>query len=175
MIVMTGSPTTLRDMTEVRPATPQAESVDFGQALSGLLRRYLDGARRVIDDVPGGPRGFQVLSVSSQGECSNQASIATRLGIDRTVMTYLVDDLEKASMVERRPDPADRRARQVVLTPKGRRVLADSGERLAEVERVVLSGLSPDEAELFRSLLVRAAGTHVPADVDHSACGTPPL
>lgn len=148
----------------------RAGSVDLGQALGALLRRYLDGARGVIEDLPGGPRGFQIMSIADGGECSNQATIALRLGIDRTVMTYLVDDLEKAGLVTRRPDPADRRARQVVLTPKGKRTLRSSSTRITEVEREVLGGLSNDEAEVFRSLLARVTAD---APVDHSACDAP--
>ncbi len=144
--------------------------VDLGQALGALLRRYLQSAREVVDAVPGGPRGFQVLSIADQGECSNQATIALRLGIDRTVMTYLVDDLEKAGMVIRRPDPADRRARQVVLTAKGTRTLRSAAARIDEVERDVLGGLSDDEATTFRTLLARVTAD-VPAD--HSACSGP--
>ena len=162
-------------MTDVTSAAAQVGSVDFGQALSALLRRYLEGARPVVDDVPGGPRGFQVLLVSSEGLRGNQATIATRLGIDRTVMTYLVDDLERAGLVERRPDPADRRARQVVLTAKGECVLAASAAQLGDIERAVLGGLNADEAEVFRGLLVRAAGVEVSDDTDHSACSTPPV
>ncbi|NRQ49041.1 MarR family winged helix-turn-helix transcriptional regulator [Aeromicrobium stalagmiti] len=154
-------------MTETTAQPAQAAAGDFGQALSALLRRYLEGARDVVDDVPGGPRGFQVLSVSSEGACSNQATIAQRLGIDRTVMTYLVDDLERAGLVERRPDPADRRARQVVLTSRGETVLAQSQERLGEVERAVLGGLPEDDAETFRTLLGRAV---VDAPADHGTC-----
>ncbi|MFI5429687.1 MarR family winged helix-turn-helix transcriptional regulator [Aeromicrobium sp. UC242_57] len=156
-------------MTETTAAQEQA-AVDFGQALSTLLRRYLDGAREVVDDVPGGPRGFQVLSVSSEGACSNQATIAQRLGIDRTVMTYLVDDLEKAGLVERRPDPADRRARQVVLTPRGEKILAEASDRLHDIERTVLGALSEDEAAVFRTLLGR---TVVDSAIDHSICAGP--
>lgn len=170
MIVMSEGRDRLRDMTETTDAQAPLSDVDFGQALSALLRRYLDGARDVVDDVPGGPRGFQVLSVSSEGACSNQATIAQRLGIDRTVMTYLVDDLEQAGMVERRPDPADRRARQVVLTERGESVVADAANRLKDVERSVLGRLTEDEAEVFQSLLGRAIAD---APVDHSACGTP--
>jgi len=163
----------MRDMTEV--AAEQRVSADFGQALSALLRAYLEGAREAIDHLPGGPRGFQILSISSDGDCSNQATIAYRLGIDRTVMTYLVDDLERAGLVERRPDPADRRARQVVLTAKGECVLAASAAQLGDIERAVLGGLNADEAEVFRGLLVRAAGVEVSDDTDHSACSTPPV
>ena len=35
-------------------------------------------------------------------------------------MTYLLDDLEQAGLIERRPEPADRRARRVVATDAGR-------------------------------------------------------
>ena len=38
-------------------------------------------------------------------------------------MTYLLDDLEKAGLIERRPDPADRRARRIAATASGRRLL----------------------------------------------------
>lgn len=156
-------------MTEMAEAqTEDTTSIDFGQALGSILRSYLDNARDAISDLPGGPRGYQVMSVAHGGACSNQATIAMRLGIDRTVMTYLVDDLEQAGLVERRPDPADRRARQVGLTAKGSKAFAAASERIAEVERAVLGSLSDTDAELFRQLLMRvaAAGPVVePCDV----------
>lgn len=172
MIAMTEVRATLSRMTELGRTTepsaaPHDGGVDFGQALSALLRRYLEGARDVVNDVPGGPRGFQVLSVSGEGVCRNQATIAQRLGIDRTVMTYLVDDLEKADMVERRPDPADRRARQVVLTALGETVLGQASSRLADIERSVLGALTPAEADMFQQLLSRAVAD---APIDHGVC-----
>ena len=156
-------------MDESTPPAAAAQ-VDLGRALSALLRRYLEGAGSAIEDVPGGPRGFQVLSIADEGACSNQAMIATRLGLDRTVMTYLVDDLEKVGLVERRPDPADRRARQVVVTPQGRSLLETSTTRIRDVERSVLAGLSDAEVETFRSLLARVTDG---APDDHSVCGAP--
>lgn len=158
----------MAEMTAVPERTAsRAERADLGQALGSLLRRYLEGARQAVEDVPGGPRGFQVLSIADEGACSNQATIALRLGIDRTVMTYLVDDLEKAGLVTRRPDPADRRARQLVLTAKGTKALRALSKRIGDVERDVLGGLSDDEAQVFRSLLARVTAD---APVDHSAC-----
>ncbi|MFC7489797.1 MULTISPECIES: MarR family winged helix-turn-helix transcriptional regulator [unclassified Knoellia] len=147
-----------------------AAEVDLGQALGALLRRYLEGARGAVEALPGGPRGFQVLSTAAEGACGNQATIALRLGLDRTVMTHLVDDLESAGMVSRVPDPNDRRARQVILTAKGSRTLRSSSERIRGVERDVLGGLSDDEAELFRSLLARVTADE---PTDHSACSAP--
>jgi len=155
-------------MTETADVPVQATGADLGQSLAALLRRYLEGANEAVSDLPGGPRGFQVLTTSSQGACSNQAAIATRLGIDRTVMTYLVDDLEKNGLVERRPDPADRRARRVLLTPAGEKVLAAATERIRAVEATVLGALSDDDSAVFRRLLVTAASDAPP--VDHTAC-----
>jgi DNA-binding MarR family transcriptional regulator len=155
-------------MTDTAEAPMEETSVDFGQALGSILRRYLDGAREAIDDLPGGPRGFQVMSIASGHPTCNQAGIAEFLGLDRTVMTYLVDDLESAGLVERRPDPSDRRARLVVLTAKGHKTYDAESARMREVERAVLGNLSDSDADTFRQLLVRvaAAGPVVePCDV----------
>jgi DNA-binding MarR family transcriptional regulator len=159
-------------MTESRGAPPPPPAGGGGPALAALLRRYHEGASEAVSDLPGGPRGFNVLLTSLQGSCSNQAEIAQRLGIDRTVMTYLVDDLERAGVCERRPDPADRRARQIVLTDAGREVLAAATERIRAVEASVLGGLSDDDAQLLRRLLVSAAADAPP--VDHTACSAEP-
>jgi DNA-binding transcriptional MocR family regulator len=59
------------------------------------------------------------LDAAAHGAVGSQLALAQHLGIDRTVMTYLLDDLEAAGLIERRPDPADRRARRVVATQLG--------------------------------------------------------
>jgi len=92
--------------------TPPNVESDLGWALGTVTRSYLRTAAEAVADVPGGPRGYQVLSTAACGEASSQLAMAQRLGVDRTVMTYLLDDLEMAGLVERKPDPADRRARR---------------------------------------------------------------
>jgi DNA-binding MarR family transcriptional regulator len=148
-------------MLEAAVATP----IDLGHALSAVLRCYLDGARGALDELPGGPRGFQVLSIAGGADCPNQAGIAKDLGLDRTVMTHLIDELEAAGLVERRPDPADRRARQVLLTPAGRTAREAAASAITDVERSVLAALSDREADQFRALLHKLAGaaTRLPA------------
>src|SRR4051812_23763989 len=115
------------------PETPAelAEDVqaDLGWALGVVLRGYAKSAQTVIAEVPGGPRGFQVLTSAVAGTATTQLALANKLGIDRTVMTYLLDDLEQAGLIERQPDPADRRARRVGLTETGRTPLCDVGRR----------------------------------------------
>lgn len=137
---------------------PEEGPADFGWSLGTLLRTYLGSAREAVGDITGGHRGFQVLAITAGGGCGSQAKLAESLGIDRTVMTYLLDELESAGLVVRRPDPQDRRARLIDLTDAGRRVHDDTVARLAEVERGVLGALDADEARTFRTLLARVTG-----------------
>jgi len=139
---------------EIAAASVEA---DLGWALGVVFRRYAKNAAKALADVPGGPRGYQVLAMAGRGDPRRQLDLANHLGVDRTVMTYLLDDLEQAGLVERQPDPTDRRARLIVLTEGGRDLLDQLETRLAEAEAVVLGTLSEDERRLFRMLLQRVA------------------
>jgi DNA-binding MarR family transcriptional regulator len=91
------------------------------------------------------------------GNLPSQAALAATLGIDRTVMTYLLDAFEGCGLVERQRDPADRRARRIVATDKGLEVLAAMEARVAAAEEELLAGLVPAQRALLRELLERAA------------------
>jgi DNA-binding MarR family transcriptional regulator len=133
-------------------------SNDLGWALGVVFRGYIKATHEALADLPGGPRGYQVLAAADGDEHGSQLALAQHLGVDRTVMTYLLDDLEATGLIERRPDPADRRARRIVATPEGRTCLARLDERLRAAEEQLLSGLDdgPDR-QVFRTLLRRLA------------------
>jgi DNA-binding MarR family transcriptional regulator len=138
-------------------SAPESVETDFGWALGTLMRAYMREADQVMVGVPGGPRGYQVLAACGREGPRTQLALAGRLGLDRTVMTYLLDDLQKDGLVERRPDPADRRARRVELTEAGRGRLCDLAGRLREAEERLLDRLDPTERETLRALLFRLA------------------
>lgn len=131
---------------------------DLGWALGSLLRSYRERVDPLLDDVPHGARGYQTLCEVLHGDQPSQLALATHLGIDRTVMTYLIDDLVEAGLVERRPNPADRRQRQVVATDRGRQVVSRMCGRVSEAEAAVLGGLDEQERAVLRGLLAKAAG-----------------
>jgi DNA-binding MarR family transcriptional regulator len=137
--------------------TPQSVESDLGWALGTVMRNYLRAVGEVVADVPGGPRGYQVLAACGREGPRTQLALARQLGVDRTVMTYLLDDLQSAGLVERRPDPADRRARRVVLTETGGARLCDLERRLRDAEQHVLAPLMPEEQDVLRALLRRVA------------------
>jgi DNA-binding MarR family transcriptional regulator len=126
---------------------------DLGWALGTVFRRYLKAANQALRDLPGGPRGYQVLRSAASETPSPQLVLAQQLGVDRTVMTYLLDDLEKAGLIERLADPSDRRVRRIAATAQGRARLAEYRERLALAEVHTLSGLPEADQATMRQLL----------------------
>jgi DNA-binding MarR family transcriptional regulator len=130
---------------------------DLGWMLGVLFRAYVKAADHVMEDVPGGPRGYQVLTAAVHDPARNQGAITKDLGVDRTVLTYLIDDLERAGLVLRRPDPADRRSRLVVATDHGREVWRQRQQALRHVEAHLLGSLAPTDGETLRGLLREAA------------------
>ena len=117
----------------------------------------MKAANAAFTDVPGGPRGYQVLATAARSEPGSQQELAHHLGVDRTVMTYLLDDLERARLIERHADPADRRARRIAPTERGRALLSDLDQRLGAAEEHVLAGLTAPDRQAFRALLCQAA------------------
>jgi MarR family transcriptional regulator, transcriptional regulator for hemolysin len=147
----------------VTPASAAAHTLsgpvpgDLGWHLGMVLRGYQTRFEDAVEGMPAGIRGYQVLSAVVHRQPANQQALGTHLGIDRTVLTYLLDTLVKSGVVERVPDPADRRSRKIVATNKGRALLAEHEGRVAAAEADLLSGLAPNDAQALSSLIARLA------------------
>jgi len=158
--------------TEAAAAQESADPLDhdLGWLLGVVFRAYVKAADSVVSDLPGGPRGYQLLAAAVRDEAANQGAIAEELGIDRTVLTYLIDDLERLDLLVRRPDPADRRSRLIVATDTGRTVWQGRQEALRQVESRVLRTLTSDDAAVFRTLLQQLACGAQALDPIESLC-----
>jgi DNA-binding MarR family transcriptional regulator len=84
------------------------------------------------------------------------------MGIDPSTMVSLIDQLEAAGLAKRRPHPTDRRAREVAITPKGRRLLERGRQMTMQVEDEVLRGLTAAERRQLLTLLRRALSSAPP-------------
>ena len=99
-----------------------------------------------------GPQARLLLTLNRQpGE--NQGFYAERLEVEPITLCRMVDRLEEASMVERRPDPADRRAWQLHLTDKSRKVVEKLQQRVDSLVEDMLAGLTSAERSEFARLL----------------------
>jgi DNA-binding MarR family transcriptional regulator len=81
--------------------------------------------------------------------------LADRMGCEPSNATFVIDRLEEQGVVERRPHPSDRRAKQLVLTPKGTGLRARLLALLTEDSPLAM--LSPEDQERLGDLLRRAA------------------
>jgi len=144
---------------------------DFGFSLMAVAHAYHAVVSSVLESVPQGARGYQTLAAVVEGDEPNQLALAGYLRIDRTVMTYLIDELVGAGLVERRLDPADRRRRKIVATRHGSDTARELQQRVREAEDGLLSAIDEDDRELFRTLLRRVArslGDLEPCDADET-------
>jgi len=130
---------------------------ELGWSLQAVYQGFARTAAAAVASVPGGPRGYQVLVAVTTEEPTSQLLLANRLGIDKTAMTYLVDALERAGLVERRAHPRDRRVRQVSATPAGRALLEQARVALHDVEATLMRDLDAEEQTRLRRLLARVA------------------
>jgi DNA-binding MarR family transcriptional regulator len=142
----------------------------LGWSIGVLFRSWQEGAAKALAGLPHGARGFQILATVAHDEPPTQASLAAHLGIDRTVLTYVLDDLVEHGVLERAVDPADRRVRRLAATASGRELLADLEQRVADAERELFGGLSDGEQQQLRSALYRAASQIHGAEPGHDAC-----
>ena len=90
----------------------------------------------------------------------SMGELGTTLLIDAPYTTVVVDDLEQRGLVERRPDPDDRRRKSVAVTAEGRRI-ARTAQRMLDEPPTVLEQLSSDELATLDRIMqtVLAAST----------------
>jgi len=128
-------------------------SVGFTLSTSGyaVARRF----RRVLAPVGLEPREFALLRAVSVSEGSSQQAIGERLQIPASRMVAFVDALEARGLLQRRRNPADRRARALHLTDEGRELLGRAFVLAVEHERDLCADLSDEERDQLLDLLGR--------------------
>lgn len=131
---MEGLDTTLRTLLgyRMRRATTQA-LLGVAAALAPVgLRRTTFSALTVIVEHPG----------------LNQSQLAQALDIERPNLVKIVDELERARLIERRPAPQDARAYALHATDLGRKTQAESLTAVQRSDATLTRGLTPAEVDI---------------------------
>lgn len=85
----------------------------------------------------------------------SQHELGGQLGIDRTTMVELIDDLEAKGVVVRKRNPADRRAYSIQLTPKGRTVQKRASKEFDAAAAEFFAPLQPPERRVLGDMMRR--------------------
>jgi MarR family transcriptional regulator, transcriptional regulator for hemolysin len=101
---------------------------------------------------------WQALAFLQRNEGINQSGLAELLELEPITLARLVDRMEEAGLVERRNDPADRRAHRLFLTGRAEPML-DRGRALADaVFDEAFAGVAGGERDRVIDLLLRVRG-----------------
>ena len=146
-----------RDATskQATPARELSRRAGFLLVQLGTHRHRRFAERLALFDLH--PRHFGMLSHLAANEGQSQQALSRALGIHRSAVVALVDDLEHRGLAERRRDPVDRRAYTLYLTPQGRGLLAQLQHVAEQDEAELLTALNASERSQLILLLQRVA------------------
>jgi DNA-binding MarR family transcriptional regulator len=161
-----------KDLDMAPSPSADASVAEFaGQLFFRLWRASHARTAKALESLGVTTAHFALLNVLGTHEGAIQQQLGSAMGIDPSTMVSLIDELESAGLARRRPHPRDRRARQVSITPKGRRLLQRARKMAFEAEDEVLRGLTAAERRELLRLLRRAFSSAPPQPLWSAAEG----
>ena len=159
------------DELRVEPPEPETAPRSVGFLISQLgfvsSKAFMETLRPVGID----PREFLLMRFVAASEGQSQQALAERLSVPASRMVALVDHLEDAGFLERRPDPEDRRVRGLYLTRKGRGALERASKIAIDYETRLCAGINRSEREQLIDLLQKLQETQTALRGVHPGLG----
>jgi len=128
----------------------------------GVLIHDVSRLRRTVVDHALGPMGvtrsqWWVLANLSRhtGKSMMQTELARTMDVGKVTLGGLIDRLEARGLVKRQPDPSDRRAKRVLMTPKGVKLLADIQESAGGLNARIMAGIQRTDIARAEAVLIR--------------------
>ena len=142
--------------------------------VSRLLRRRIDHQAQSIGMTSA---QWRVLSAVARAEKFNeeplhQATLAEMMDMEPITLSRQVDRMQAAGLIERRPDPVDRRAKRLYLTEAARPLVEKFRALATSCYDDVLVGISDDEVQSVVDILTRIRANLV--SQPGQAAGIPP-
>ena len=126
-----------------------------GYLINHLARLFAQALRRRMEAEGVGVGQFPVLLALWEAEGATQTALAERLAIEQPTMANTLKRMERDGLIERVPDPEDRRQARVHLTPRARALEAVLTGAARAANEAALAGLEPEEREQFLALVRR--------------------
>lgn len=132
---------------------PEVKRPDLAAMLAPLGRALVATELPVLERHGLTMWGYVVLLGLGDEPVYTQAALAKKIRADKTRIIGVLDELQQRGLIRRDPDPADRRARLVSLTPTGRTTRDQAQREIQEQEDRLLSQLPAADRKVFlRSL-----------------------
>ncbi len=145
----------------------------------GFLIHDVSRLRRTVVDKALRPLGITrsqwwVLANLSRddGTAMMQTELARVMDVGKVTLGGLIDRLESAGLVRRQADPQDRRAKRIVMTQKGSRLLAEIQTIAREVNASIMTGIPKNDIARAEALLLKMKQQLITMDAVPGIAGT---
>ncbi|HEY5788833.1 MAG TPA: MarR family winged helix-turn-helix transcriptional regulator [Microlunatus sp.] len=129
----------------------------LGFLLAAVGQQAMSAFRARLEPLGIHPRAYAVLWAVSEGSDPSQRDLSRALGLPASRMVGLLDDLQGDGLIERVPDPGDRRTHRVRLTDHGRRTVDRLQAEASALDDLVIADLIEDDRDRLRELLTRVS------------------
>ena len=134
--------------------TPQAVNALVMQ----FLRQHFTRTHALLEEIGLYSGQPPILKQLWENEGCMQTDLVENLHLAPATVTKMLQRMEQAGLVERRPDPVDQRITRVYLSQAGRAIRADVEQRMRQVGEEMLNGFSPEEQAQLAEYLNRMRG-----------------
>lgn len=129
----------------------------IGYAIRRAKMRVYEAFFNALVDHDTTPTRYTLMLLIGENPGIRSVDLARVLGVARSRMVKLIDDLQSRNLITRETPPNDRRNRALVLTPEGKRKLNQLLQVVERHEAQLTEGLGEDERERLLDLLWRIA------------------
>jgi DNA-binding MarR family transcriptional regulator len=140
-------------MTEIDSAAFRAGSA--GHLANWAARLFAAALADALRPMGVAPAQFMTLLELWSEEGQTQADLVARLDVEQATMAATLARMERDGLIERRPHPGDRRARQLWLTPHARTLKEPAIDAAQAINAAALAALSADERAQLATMLRR--------------------
>jgi len=98
---------------------------------------------------------WRVINTLTTQDGITQREIADKLGLDSSSLIPLIDRLETKALVERKPNPSDRRINRLYLTKKAEALLDPMHSCILSIRKILTKGIHEDQLEITEQVLER--------------------
>jgi DNA-binding MarR family transcriptional regulator len=126
---------------------------DLGELFARITQRLIAAEQPILDRHGLQMWPYVVLARLARSPASTQLELARQIGYDKTRLIKILDDLGEAGLIERVPDPDDRRARIVTLTDAGRDLVTSVRSEIRAMESNFMAPLGEPEQRSLRRVL----------------------
>jgi DNA-binding MarR family transcriptional regulator len=126
---------------------------DLAAMVAPLVRHLIAMETPILAEHDISMWAYSVLTALCARPYRGQNALAEAIGADKTRIIDVLDDLQERGLISREPDPADRRARLLAATPRGRRLRDQVRRRIRKEEERLLADVPARDRDAFLAVL----------------------